>query len=159
MNKKSIGAALLLVFVGAVVSVFALHISLTATAMYVAMALGIIGTVGSVAYADPVIGVTAPTAAQASQAQSITAVVTFVDGDTIATITHNWGLTSAQLAKLRPWVTHYYTMGPGVFPQLAFVLGTNTVTINKGSTAGTSGGTLNVVLQRPWSPLSTIDAH
>jgi hypothetical protein len=154
MNNKRIGAALLLVLVGAVVSVFALHLNLPAVAVYVALSVGLIGT-ASVTYADPVSGASAPSAAVASASQSLTATVTFADGDTQATVTHNWGLTTAQLNKLRPWIHHYYTTSPTVFSQLAFALSTNAVTINKNSTATGSGGTLNVVIQRPWSSMTT----
>ena len=157
MKNKRIGAALLAVFLGAAVSVFALHLNVLPVALYVALSLGMIGTV--VAYADPVSGASPPSAAVASQSQSLTATVTFADPDTIATITHNWGLTSAQLLKLRSWISHYYTTSPTVLPQLSFALSANAVTINKASTATSSGGTLNVVIQRPWSPMSTIDAH
>jgi hypothetical protein len=158
MTKKRIGAALSLVFIAAVVSVFALHINLFAVVLYVAMSLGMIGS--TVTYCDPVIGVTAPTQAQASAAQSVTATVNWSDGDTTAAvITHNWQLTNAQLAKLRPWVRATVVGGMTVLPGLVWALGTNTVTVTKSSSAGSSGGTLNVVLERPWSPLSTIDAH
>jgi hypothetical protein len=157
MNKKRIGAALLLVLLVAVVSVFALHLNPFSMAVYSGLGLGMIGL--AVAYADPVSGANPPSAAVASASQSLTATVTFADGDTQAVVTHNWGLTTAQLNKLRPWVHHYYTTSPTVFAQLAFALSTNAVTINKGSTATGSGGTLNVVIQRPWSPMTTIDAR
>ena len=153
MNNKRIGAALLLVLVGAVVSVFALHLNPLVAAVYSGVGFGMIGV--TVAYADPVSGASAPSAAVASASQSLTATVTFADGDTQATVTHNWGLTTAQLNKLRPWIHHYYTTSPTVFSQLAFALSTNAVTINKNSTATGSGGTLNVVIQRPWSSMTT----
>ena len=157
MKKKRIGAALSLVFIAAVVSVFALHLNLFAVVLYVAMSLGMIGV--TITYADPVIGATAPTQAQASAAQSVTATVYLADGDTTATITHNWQLTAAQLAKLRPWVIVLPMAGMTVYPGLTWALATNTVVVSKASTATGSGGTINVVLMRPWSPMSTIDAH
>lgn len=158
MKNKRIGAALLLVSLGAVVSVFALHINLFAVVLYVSMSLGMIGA--TVTYCDPVAGATAPTQAQAAAAQSVTATVNWTDGDTTAaTITHNWQLTTAQLAKLRPWVSHLIVGGMSVLPGLIWALAANTVVVTKTSSAGSSGGTINVVLQRPWSPMSTIDAH
>jgi len=158
MTKKRIGAALSLVFIAAVVSVFALDINLYAVVLTVAMGLGMIGS--TVIYEDPVIGLTAPTQAQAAKAQSVTATVNWTDGDTTtATITHNWQLTAAQLAKLRPWVISTVMSGMTVYPGLTWALQTNTVTVTKDSSAGSSGGTINVVLMRPWSPMSTIDAH
>ena len=157
MKQKRIGAALLLVFLAAVVSVFALHLNLFAVVLYVALSLGLIGS--TVTYADPVIGATAPTQAQASFAQSVTATVNFSDADTTATLTHNWSLTTAQLAKLRPWIHYYVTGGMSVYPGLTWALAANTVVITKAATTTNSGGTINVVLQRPWSPMSTIDAR
>lgn len=155
MKNKRIGAALLLVLLGAMVSVFALHLNLFAVVLYVGLSLGLIGS--TVTYADP--STSAPTQAQASAAQSVTATVNFSDADTTATVTHNWSLTTAQLAKLRPWIHYYVTGGMSVFPGLTWALAVNTVVITKASTATNSGGTINVVLQRPWSPMSTIDAR
>jgi hypothetical protein len=157
MKDKRIGAALLLVLLGAVVSVFALHLNLSTVVLSVAMGLGMIGS--TVTYCDPVAGATAPTQAQASAAQSVTATVNFSDADTTATITHNWSLTTAQLAKLRPWVTVLVMGNMAVYPGLTWALSTNTAVVTKASTATNSGGTINVVMQRPWSPMSTIDAH
>ena len=156
MTKKRIGAALSLVFIAAVVSVFALHINPVTVVLTVAMSLGLVGS--TVTYCDPVIGATAPTQAQASAAQSVTATVNFSDADTTATITHNWSLTTAQLAKLRPWVNMLRMSGMSVYPGLTFALSANAVVMTKGITATNSGGTVNVVIMRPWSPMSTIDA-
>ena len=155
MTKKRIGAALSLVFIAAVVSVFALHLNPFAVVLHVALAVGILGS--TVTYADP--STSAPTQAQASAAQSVTATVNFSDADTTATITHNWSLTTAQLAKLRPWVNVLVMGGMSVYPGLTWALATNTIVVTKASTATNSGGTINVVIQRPWSPMSTIDAR
>ena len=137
MKNKRIGAALLLVLLAATVSVFALHINLFAVVLTVAMSLGMIGS--TVIYCDPVIGSTAPTQAQASAAQSVTATVNWTNGEqTAAVITHNWSLTAAQLAKLRPWVTVRVMAGMSVYPGLTWALGTNTATVTKAS-ANTNG--------------------
>ena len=158
MKNKRIGAALLLVLLGAGVSVFALHINLFAVVLYLAMGLGMVGS--TVTYCDPVAGSTEPTQAQASAAQSVTATVSWTDADSsAATITHNWSLTTAQLAKLRPWVSVLIMSGMSAFPGLTWALNANTVVVTKASAATSSGGAINVVIQRPWSPLSTIDAH
>jgi hypothetical protein len=52
----------------------------------------------TVAYEAPVTGATAPTAAQSKGHNVISAIVTGDGAATSFTITHNWGLTTAQLA-------------------------------------------------------------
>jgi hypothetical protein len=99
-------------------------------------------------------GIVAPTAVQSQQVEAIACQVSMADTDTIATITHNWGLTAAQLANLDPYINCYVesfaTANSPVWPVLSFAFGTNTVTVNKGS-ATSSGGTLRVIVRRPWS--------
>jgi hypothetical protein len=82
----------------------------------------------------------------------LTAQVNFGDTDTIATITHNWQLSTAQLANLWPTIKSYLnTNGGTLLPILTWAL-TNSVavTITKVSATG-SGGTTTVVLERPHS--------
>ena len=99
-------------------------------------------------------GTTAPTTSQAQVVNSIIAQVFMADTDTTATITHNFQLTAAQLAALYPWICWYVAQFTSsnvqVQPLLSFALGTNTVTITKAS-ATSSGGTYNVIVQRPWT--------
>ena len=103
-----------------------------------------------VLYATPVSGTVAPTATQAV-GNSLTCQVGMADADTTATITHNWGLTAANNTALYPWINWYLSTAGTAIPILSFALSTNTVTITKASAAG-SGGTYNVVVQRPYSP-------
>lgn len=91
----------------------------------------------------------APTATQATKINLLTAVINMLDADTTGTLTHNWNLSTAELAALLPLIGWYMT-GPGTaFPILSFAL-TNSiaVTVAKTSLVGT-GGTFNVTLLRP----------
>lgn len=109
----------------------------------VALALGV-----TVTYAYPVAGGTAPTSKQAKRRNMLTATVIMADGETAAVVTHNWGLSNAELADLFPVVTWNYVT-PGTSPALlSFSRATNAVTINKGTGTG-SGGTFEVNLERP----------
>jgi len=113
----------------------------------------------TVTYAFPVAGTTPPTAAQAFNCNSLTANVTFLDADTTALITHNWGLTTAQLNNLWPWADFYPsalgTATVAIYMSLAL---TNSVavTLNKATTgAGTGvGATWVVILERPHSMIT-----
>jgi hypothetical protein len=106
----------------------------------------------TVTYAYPVSGTTAPTATQSAAVNSLTAQVNFGDGDTTATVTHNWGLTTAQANNQWPWVD-YYWQNPGTATctlQIALT-NTNAITVTKSNTSVGTGGTICVVLQRPHS--------
>jgi len=108
----------------------------------------------TVTYAHPVSGTTAPTAAQAARANSLTAQVNFADGDTVATVTHNWQLSAANLAKQYPFVQWYWqTAGTAVCTLQVALTNSVAVTVTKLSTAAGTGGTLCVVLQRPYSTI------
>jgi hypothetical protein len=105
----------------------------------------------TVTYAYPVAGATAPTAAQALLVNSVTAQVNMADADTTATVTHNFGLAAADPANLFPLVDINVSSPGTVVPILSVVLtNTNAVVINKVSAAG-SGGTYNVLIQKPHS--------
>jgi hypothetical protein len=115
-------------------------------------ALAIFGTV-TVTYTCPVQGVTAPTAAEAKSEVRGNVIATS-DADTTAVITHNFGLTTAQLAAglpevtLIPLHTDFYLSTWTV----AYTDG-DTVTLTKG-TAGSSGGAnaqCGFIVRRPHS--------
>ncbi len=110
----------------------------------------------TVTYTYPVAGVTPPTAAQAKDLV-VASVVASADGDTVATITHNFGLTAAQLAAGFPLVS--MTLGP-LGQALAASSGwsftsasANAAVFTKLATVGSGSATaqLIVALQRPHS--------
>lgn len=105
----------------------------------------------TVTYAYPVSGNTAPTAVQAFNSNMLTANVVMVDADTTAVLTHNWNLSTAQLANLWPTIQYYAGVAGTVVPILSFAL-TNSVsvTMTKVSASG-SNGTYVVILMRPHS--------
>ena len=108
----------------------------------------------TVTYAHPVAGASAPTAAKAARFNLLTATVNMADGDTTATITHNWRLSTAKLAKLFPLVTVYAAVAGTAAAILSVALTDSlTVTLTKVSAAG-SGGTFVVILQRPHTIVS-----
>lgn len=76
-----------------------------------AMALASLGSLlvglNTVAYETPVTGATAPTAGQSRTHNQVTAIITGDNAGTTFTVTHNWGLTTAQLAA-------------GAFPRVEF---------------------------------------
>ena len=111
---------------------------------------------GAVTYAYPVAGATAPTAVQAANASVLTATVVMADTDASVVVTHNWGLTTAQLAALFPFIELRRTaQGATPIATLAVATDGNTVTISKG-TAGGSAFTGVVVIQRPHSILAQV---
>ena len=152
-NRKQLGAAALLCFMVAV-AVFALHIHVSVPAFLTFIAsMGMIGS--TITYLGPGTGTTAPTTAQAANVQSLAATVNFGDSDTTATVTHNFQSSAAALLALRPWVNIYAAAGGTAYPALSWALGANAVVITKGNTTTGSGGTYNVIIQRPWTPLAS----
>ena len=109
--------------------------------------------VQTINYLDPGSGTTAPTQQQASQVQAETFQVGLGDTEVLATVTHNWSMSAALLAKGFPFLAYYQTtLGAAGTGILTFLFAANTLAINK--TVGTgSGGTWTFILQRPWSPL------
>jgi hypothetical protein len=107
----------------------------------------------TVTYLKPNTGATAPTAAQVSVStlNTVVAQVVCSDADTTATITHNLGVSLADLALGFPRLTVYCT-GAGTFPvTLAFAQTVNTITVTKPSTAAGSAATWVVIIDRPHS--------
>jgi len=102
----------------------------------------------TVTYAYPVSGVTAPTAQQTNRKNLVTAVVIIGDSDTTTVVTHNWGLSTAELADRFPIIVWNYVT-PGTAPLLlSFSRAANVVTLVKPSGAGT-GATFEISLLRP----------
>lgn len=98
----------------------------------------------------PIAG-TFPTSQQAVSCNTQIARVVMGDTDTIAVLTHNWGLTAAQAAQFLPLIKWYVENIGATFPPVSFTLtDTNTVSVNKVATTG-SGCTLVVALERPLS--------
>ena len=104
-----------------------------------------------VTYTYPVAGTTPPTLLQALNANMVNAVVTALDADTVITITHNFKMSTAELANKFPTVLinvagdSTTTINP-LF--LVALTDSSTVTINKPTTVGTQG-TFVVVICRP----------
>lgn len=102
---------------------------------------------------------TPPTAAQAFNANMLTALVVFADADTTTLITHNWNLSLAQGTNQFPIPTVYHqSYGTATVELKLGVVLTNSVAVSltKVSTAaGTGvGATICVVLQRPYSAIT-----
>lgn len=106
----------------------------------------------TVTYNYPVVGNTAPTILQALGCNLLTAQVNMLDADsTVATITHNWQLSTTQLSNQWPVVTWYISAGSTIAPAMIVALANSvSVTIAKASLLGT-GGTYTVILLRPHS--------
>jgi hypothetical protein len=102
----------------------------------------------TVTYAFPVSGITAPTAIVMSKHAMLTATVAMADADTTATITHNWGLSTAQLADRFPVIIWNYVTAGTVPALLTFSRAANAVTVTKPNLANT-GGTYEFTLLRP----------
>jgi hypothetical protein len=110
-----------------------------------------------VSYTWPLVGTTPgttvpPTTASLLNFDSVRGTINFGDADTTATFTHNFGLSTTQLAELFPDVAFYpavITTPAETAPTLITVaLGTNALTFTKG--AGTdTGGVWNVRVLRP----------
>lgn len=105
----------------------------------------------TVTYEAPVSGTVAPTAAQSKNKNTVSAVVT---GDGVVTstsivITHNWGLTAAQLAQGFPQVVvENLLVGGQAGNPIVAAKAANSVTL---TVVAFTGAALRVRLQRPMS--------
>lgn len=114
-------------------------------------ASGLLFGVNTVTYETPVTGVTAPTAVQADTHQVVSATITGDAAATTFTITHNWGLSAADLAagfahiEFEPLLAAFYGANPFVASKTA-----NTVVFTCVAFAGVA---FRVKVKRPWSPL------
>jgi hypothetical protein len=125
--------------------VFGEHFSLAAGLA----GLGILFVINTVTYETPVVGVTAPTATQSRPHQQISAVVTGDGAATTFTLTHNWGLTAADLAAGWAEVELEYLLAAG-YTAAALITSKTANTVVFSCTAFTGAG-LRVRLKRPWS--------
>lgn len=165
MQKLKIGAALLALAI-LPAAVFAFHIPLV-HAVTLFSAIGALGTVTftyesfqhSGAFGGGFTGgsATAPSAAQAQQVATMTALVGFTDTDTTWTFTHNWGLSAAEAAALFPTVivnpvSGVQAVATAVAPVIAVNVtsSTNVVTFTKLQATG-SGMVVSITLRRPHS--------
>lgn len=106
----------------------------------------------AVSYKNPATGATPPTAAQSRIHQTLVALITGDNAATSFVITHNWGLTTAQLTQLfAPW--------PTFVPLLAAFWGSNPFISARDANTVTftcvafTGAAMDVVLARPFSML------
>lgn len=107
--------------------------------------------VNTVTYETPVAGTTAPTATQSRTHQSLSAIITGDGAATTFTVTHNWGLSTAELAAGFPFVTLEYLLAAG-YTAASLITSKTTNAVAFSNTAFTGAG-LRVVLARPWTPL------
>jgi len=93
----------------------------------------------------------APTATQA--VNDVGAIVTWLDADLTAIVTHNFGLTATQNTQLFPIViVNIDSTSTGTAnPTITVTRSLNNITLTKVSAAG-SGGTLAVTCLRPFEP-------
>ena len=109
----------------------------------------------TVTYQYPVQGTTAPTAAQTLNKNTVRAtVIATADADTTATITHNLGLTAAQLTEGAPEVTLCPILSQALTALSGWVCSAkaaNTVTLTKLTSTGSGNARaqLAVVVKRP----------
>ena len=109
---------------------------------------------GTVTYAYPVVGSTAPTATQDAGGSALTARIVMADGDTTQAVVHNWNLTTAQLAALFPFCSlRLEATGTGPGAVLINITDSSTVTVTKASAVGSSF-TGVLVIQRPHSVIA-----
>lgn len=113
----------------------------------------------TVTYSYPVAGVTAPTATQAKELV-IANVIAAADGDTAATITHNFGLTTNQIAVGFPLVSLIGTKSQALTALSAWAvtsITTNTIVLTKLASTGSgdAAAQLTVQIQRPHSILGS----
>lgn len=166
-NKLKIGAVLLALALTLPATAFLIHLHAVTLATLFTMGLGLAGTVTFTYESFQHTGAfgggftggsnTAPTAAQAAEISTMTALVGFTDTDTTWTFTHNWGLSAAQAAALFPTViinpvSGQQAVGTAVAPIIAVNVTSNTnlATFTKVAATG-SGQTVSITLRRPHS--------
>jgi len=109
----------------------------------------------SAQYLYPVAGTVPPTSVQSAAVNMINAAVNFADADTTFTVTHNLGMSTADIASGFPTIILDQLTG-GVStttgPPIYTVTSTpNTTTITKSTAATLSGGTVLAAIARPHS--------
>jgi hypothetical protein len=131
------------------------HLGVPAVA---ALLFGVAGYTVTYGYAGAASNTTtAPTAAQSSMLNLITAQLALGDTETTANITHNWGLPASAPSMFFPIVSYVMQANSGAqtaVPALTFSwLNTNVLVVNK-LNANLSGGTFILTLMRPHSILA-----
>ena len=106
----------------------------------------------TVTYEWPITGLVAPTADQSRTHQAVSAIITGDGAATTFTVTHNWGLSTAEIAAGFPWVNlepllvAYYTANPFVSSKAG---GQAVVFTN----VAFATAAIRVTLWRPWSAI------
>ena len=110
----------------------------------------------TVNYENPVIGTTAPTAAQSALANEVSAtVIATADADVAATITHNLAISAADIAAGLPWVIVESLLSQALAALSAWTVndpkGANAVVLTKLATAGSGNAAkaIRVHVMRP----------
>lgn len=108
---------------------------------------------GTVTYNWPgTAGTTVPQTAP-NPASIVKAQVVFADADTIATILHNWNLSTAELAAQFPLcIVNASTSGTAPLTFAVSWASSVALVLTKANVAG-SGGTFDVAVLRPWSAM------
>ena len=138
-----------------VAAAFMLHFGVKGASGLALASLGsLLFGLNTVAYETPVVGATAPTAIQSRTHNQVTAIVTGDGTATSFTITHNWALTTAQLASgAFPRVEYEFLLAAG-YTAAALIASKTANTVTFTCTAFTGAG-LRVVIWRP-SPAEVI---
>lgn len=109
-----------------------------------------LGTVTKTYY-WPVQGTTDPTVNESLFQTDVVVDVNMADGDTSATITHNWQLSTTALARGLPLAQIYTVSGGTAIASLRLAI-TNSIAVTLSKDGGTgSGGTFRVILRKPIS--------
>lgn len=148
------------------VAAYSIHTHNTHLAIALLSLMGLAGV--TVTYPYPLAGTTAPpTAVQAASTNMIVAQVVLADADTLAVVTHSFGLLTVDFLSPNLGGTVQPPTTGQLFPKVTITplataaaisffipptvtLGQNTITLGKGSVTG-SGSTLAVYIERPFS--------
>jgi len=109
----------------------------------------------TVTYEYPVAGIVAPTALQGRVCTCVATVIKGADGDTAATITHNMGLSAAQIAQGFPVVTitkiEQITAVLADWTVTTVTANTVVMTATAGAGSGSANPQIRVTVRRPHS--------
>ena len=112
---------------------------------------GIFG-INTVTYETPVAGVTAPTAGQSRPHQTVGATITGDGAATTFTVTHNWNISAANLAKGFPFVDTEVLLAAGY--TAAVLVTTKSANAVVFTCTAFTGAGVRVRIQRPFSMLT-----
>jgi hypothetical protein len=159
MNTKLRIGAVLLALALCILPVAAFHVNLVTAVLAGVSTIGLLGTVvvtyasfqdGSGPHEAYTGGTVAPTQNQTTTVNAVVAQVSTADSDTVALITHNFNVSTAQAAALQPYIQYYATTGAGTTPLTFALTSANVITVGKNGFTG-SGGTYVVIIRRPYS--------